>query len=510
MITRIIDFFRQTPMYRSMLYFLLTLVAVAAGLSAFGVLPYSAANIVTTSAYLMVVCWASNWVLAKLFGAKPNPESSYITGLILALIFSPMPIVGNLGLLTFLGLAASASKYLLVWKGSHIFNPAALAAVAAAILLGNGASWWVGSIYLLPVVLVGGLYGAYKNNRGHLAFSFLAAYAVFFMVQSLLGGADPAAAGETLWRTLLYSPLLFFVFVMLVEPLTSPARQTQRIYFGVITALAAVALPELMPGVPYTLELSLLAGNVFAALGGRQGRLSLSLHKVEKLGAGITGFWFKAPRTVQFTAGQFLHYTLPHRRADSRGVRRFFTIASSPTEDGVLLVTKFPDKPSSFKRTLETLKVGNEIAASRPEGEFVLPQDDKRPLVFIAGGIGVTPFRSIIKYLLDTGQKRQITLIYAARTEADFVFQRLFDKAKKAMGLQTVYVVDEPAQNSDYQKGPLTSELIKKHSPKDGQALYYLSGPEPMVRAFMPKLRQAGVASRNIKHDYFPGYGRKN
>jgi glycine betaine catabolism B len=506
MVDALVAYMRNTPMYRSMLYFLLALLWLAAGLSFIGVLPYSPLDILLTGLYLTTIGWAGSWGLGKLLGAKPNPESSVITALILALIFGPMPLADNILALTFVGLAAVSSKYLLVWRQSHVFNPAALGAVAGALVLGVGATWWVASIYLLPLVLIGGLYEAYKANRLHLALSFLVAYAVFFVVRVLLGGADIASALDTLWMLLLHSPILFFVFVMLIEPLTSPAERSKRIYYGVLTAMLAVGLPWALPGVPYTLELSLLLGNLFAILSGNQGRLLLTLKRKEQLAPNIIGFWFNPSHDRHFQPGQFLHYTLPHRRSDMRGSRRFFTIASSPTESDILLVTKFAERSSSFKSALQAMSTGDEIAATRPEGEFVLPDDDKRPLVFIAGGIGVTPYRSIIKHLVDTKQKRPVTLIYGAKTGQELVFRDLFDSAEESIGLKNVYVLDEPPRSWKGEKGPLTAELIKKHSPDAKEALFYLSGPEPMVRSLISQLQDAGVPTKNIKRDYFPGY----
>jgi glycine betaine catabolism B len=506
MIDAFIAYMRNTPMYRSMMYFLMTLIGVAVGLCIIDVLPYNPLDILLTSLYLSGVCWAGSWGLGKLLGAKPNPESSIITALILALIFGPMPLIDNVLVLTFVGLAAVSSKYLLVWRQSHVFNPAALGAVAGALVMGVGATWWVASIYLLPLVLIGGLYEAYKANRLHLALSFLVAYAVFFVARALFGGADIASALDTLWMLSLHSPILFFVFVMLIEPLTSPAERSKRIYYGVLTALLAVGLPWVLPGVPYTLELSLLLGNVFAILGGNQGRLLLTLKKKEQLAPNITGFWFSPSHDRHFQPGQFLHYTLPHRRSDMRGSRRFFTIASSPTESDILLVTKFAERSSSFKSALQAMSPGDEIAATRPDGEFVLPDDSQRPLVLIAGGIGVTPYRSIVKHLLDTKQKRPITLIYSARTKQELVFRDVFDSATKSVGLKTVYVVDDPPRDWKGEKGPLSAELIKNYSQHAEKTLFYISGPEPMVRSLTSQLRGAGISAGNIKRDYFPGY----
>lgn len=501
MLKQMYTYFRQTPLYRSMLYALATVLVAAIILSFFNVLPYDAVDILLTSLYLMVVVWGVSWILGKLFKAKPNPESSLITALILAFIFGPMPLIDNLAPLTFLAAVAGASKYLLVWRRSHIFNPAAIAAVATALVFDVGASWWVGSIYLLPVVILAGLYEVfYKVNRGRLVFVFLGAYTVFFLARAFFDGLTPISALDNLWTTLLYSPILFFTFVMLVEPLTSPAERNKRLIFGVLVAFLIVWLPKILPGVTYSLELSLLIGNIFAALSGNQGRIMLQLVKKEKFGPNIMGFWFKPSPKRQFIPGQFLNYTLPHKRADLRGTRRFFSISSSPTEDNILLTTKFAEKSSSFKNALRALQRGDELTATRPEGDFVMPDDLTRPLVFVAGGIGVTPYRSMIKYLLDKNEKRPITLIYGARTKEEFVFKDIFSQAEKSLDLKTVYIEGEP----------ITTELIRQNAADFKKALIYVSGPEPMVRALLTQLRKAGAHSKNLRHDYFPGYSKQD
>lgn len=485
-------------MYRSMLYALLVMLLAAILLSLFNFLPYSAANISLTSLYLMLIVWAVSWLLGKLFKAKPNPESSLITALILALIFGPIPLVENWDMLTFLGAAAAASKYLLVWRRNHIFNPAALAAVATVLVFDVGASWWVGSSYLVIVVILAGIYEVfYKVNRAGLVLGFLAAYAVFFLVRAFFDGLGPLAALDSLWTALIYSPILFFASVMLIEPLTSPANRNKRLIYGILVAFLIIWLPKIL-NVSYTLELSLLIGNIFAALSGNQSRVMLKLVRKEKLAPNIMGFWFKPSPKREFTPGQFLNYTLAHKRADLRGTRRFFSISSSPTEDDILLTTKFAEKSSSFKKALRSLQNGAELAASRPEGDFIMPGDLKQPLVFIAGGIGVTPYRSMVKYLLDKNEKRPITLIYAARSAEEFVFKDVFSEAEKTLGLKTVYIEGQP----------LNTALIRQNSPDFKKATIYISGPEPMVRSLMSELRKSGA--KNIKHDYFPGYDKQD
>ncbi|HQT83050.1 MAG TPA: FAD-dependent oxidoreductase, partial [Candidatus Paceibacterota bacterium] len=130
-----------------------------------------------------------------------------------------------------------------------------------------------------------------------------------------------------------------------------------------------------------------------------------------------------------FRPGQYLEWTLGHRFSDNRGNRRFFTIASAPTEaDGMVrLGAKFYEPKSSFKRALGAMKLNDAISVSHLAGDFVLPKDKKKKLVFIAGGIGVTPFRSQVQHLMNTNDKRSVTLFYSNKTASEIAYKYIFD-----------------------------------------------------------------------------------
>src|SRR4051812_34213512 len=116
--------------------------------------------------------------------------------------------------------------------------------------------------------------------------------------------------------------------------------------------------------------------------------------------ANITTFFFRPEKPVQYTAGQFTELYLPHNNPDKRGIKRWFTISSSPSEELLSITTKFtPEKGSSFKETLRKLVPGTEVHLEEPMGDFVLPKLIQTPLIFVAGGIGITPFHSILEWL---------------------------------------------------------------------------------------------------------------
>ena len=194
-----------------------------------------------------------------------------------------------------------------------------------------------------------------------------------------------------------------------------------------------------------------------------------------------------------------MEWTLPQKNPDSRGSRRYFTLAASPTEGNLRIGVKFYPNGSSFKNKLLSLNTSDLIVASQLSGEFILPKDPQEKLCFIAGGIGITPFRSIIKYLLDTNQKREITLFYSNKTAEDIVYKDIFDRAFQKLGIKTIYV------NTD-KMGYIDETMIRERVSDFKDRTFYLSGPHSMVDAFEKTLKNMGISSSQIKIDFFPGY----
>ncbi len=129
-------------------------------------------------------------------------------------------------------------------------------------------------------------------------------------------------------------------------------------------------------------------------------------------------------------------------------------------------------------------------------------------MVFIAGGIGITPYRSMIKYLLDTGQRRPVTLFYGAPTGQDFVYRDVFDQAARTLGIQTVYIAEKteglpPGWAGE--TGRINPELIRSCAPHYREATFYISGPNVMVDAVKRMLRKMGIPDGHIKTDFFAG-----
>ena len=226
----------------------------------------------------------------------------------------------------------------------------------------------------------------------------------------------------------------------------------------------------------------------------------------ELLAPGIRSFAFMPERPVDYLAGQYAEFHLPHAGTDERGDTRWFTLSSAPSEVFVRIATKLAqEKGSSFKRALLALKPGAKIVMAEPMGDFVLPKDQSIPLVFIAGGIGITPMRSMVQWLHDSGERRNVTLIHHVHTNDELVFAKLFAATP---GVVYVPVATQPSPSWRGEAGNLGGERILALAPvaSNPQALLYFSGPEPLVENLIADVKRHGIEPRRIVMDYFPGY----
>ena len=149
------------------------------------------------------------------------------------------------------------------------------------------------------------------------------------------------------------------------------------------------------------------------------------------------------------------------------------------------------------------------IVASQLAGDFTLPKDPKQKLVFIAGGIGITPFRSMIKYLIDINQKRDIVLFYACKTQNEIVYQDVFNEAQEKLGIQTIYTITDKTavpESWDKKVGRIDAKMIMQEIPDYQERMFYLSGPQSMINSFEKTLQEVGIKRKKIKKDYFPGF----
>jgi ferredoxin-NADP reductase len=224
--------------------------------------------------------------------------------------------------------------------------------------------------------------------------------------------------------------------------------------------------------------------------------MRLTLVEKHQETADVKSFFFQGGTDLKWKAGQYLHYKLPHDQPDDRGIERYFSISSAPFEGRVRLTTRFAKKGSSFKKALDGLPIGSQIETDLPEGDFCVDRVEK-PLVFIAGGIGITPFRSILLDLEKRGELLNIQLLYANSVE-DVPFRTELDAlARLQPSLKIKYYIGN---------NRLAGDDIRQLAPDLNEFRFYVSGPEPMVESFDKTLKELGVADSNVVNDFFPGY----
>jgi len=211
----------------------------------------------------------------------------------------------------------------------------------------------------------------------------------------------------------------------------------------------------------------------------------------------VVSFVFEPAEPIDWQAGQFVYYKLDHPNVDNRGPVRHFTIATSPSEKRIMLTTKFAsDRVSSFKQALRSLPLGAQVDIFSVEGKFII-KDPAKKYVFIAGGIGVTPFRSILFDLDDKNSLNEVIFLYFNRNQ-EIVFKNQLDElAVKNSGLKINYIVGSESFNPD---------LVGKFVSNFGDFVFYISGSESFVRAIKKNLLKMDVKRNAIKSDYFPGY----
>jgi ferredoxin-NADP reductase len=221
---------------------------------------------------------------------------------------------------------------------------------------------------------------------------------------------------------------------------------------------------------------------------------------------------FKKPKGFEFKPGQYLEAELPEEKPDDRGNQRWFTISASPTQDDIIITTRLVEQHSEFKEDLFHLKAGDTLdIVDAPLGDFTLPAKSAK-ILWIAGGIGVTPFISQLQYLLDTEEyKRDIVLLHGLRSLGEDPASELIKKCMAVMPKLRVERILSEEKPKDWQgyTGYITDKLISQAVPDYANRQIYVSGPEPMVDAMKDTLVDMKVPEKNIHQDWFPGYKDK-
>lgn len=202
---------------------------------------------------------------------------------------------------------------------------------------------------------------------------------------------------------------------------------------------------------------------------------------------------FQVSEQFTFTPGQYIFVDLINPP-----VKRHFSIVNSPDEKGIVTIaTRIRD--SGFKKSLKELPVGTEVELGPISGSFILPEDASRPLIFIAGGIGITPYISMLRYVKNHNLNYKITLLYSNRDQAGTAY---FEEVKNFKSILTM--TEDPNWNGE--KRRIDANFIKEYFPNINSYGYFVVGPPPMVEAVQKALLEAGVEINNITIENFTGY----
>ncbi|MFP2768934.1 ferredoxin--NADP reductase [Oceanisphaera sp. KMM 10153] len=244
----------------------------------------------------------------------------------------------------------------------------------------------------------------------------------------------------------------------------------------------------------------------------------LKLKRKQQVAEGTLALYFDKPDDFSFKAGQCVRLGLVDPpETDGEGSGRILSLASTPTEPELMVATRIRD--SAFKRVLNTLTSGAELTLKGPYGDFTLPADPSRELVFITGGIGITPVRSMLLQAIaenqadtraDENKGRKMTLFYANRRPEDAAF---LDELAQACAtdpfctlVATMSQADQSVQHWQGERGYVDEAMLGRHLTDVTKPLYYLDGPPGMVAAMKIMLVDAGVAEDRLRTEEFAGY----
>ncbi len=230
--------------------------------------------------------------------------------------------------------------------------------------------------------------------------------------------------------------------------------------------------------------------------------LNLKIKEVIKRNYNVMSIRLAIDTEPDFTAGQFLNACF----VGEKQCRRYLSISSSPTEKGYIEFTK-KLTGSDFSKMIESAKPGDPIKVEYPFGKFTLG-DPKEKIAFLSGGIGITPIRSICKFVVDKNLGTDMVLVYANRSIKDIVFREDFDQMQKQYSkLKVAHVLCEPEPGFKCTVGLINAQVIKTQVEDYSERKFYICGPPPMVEAMCKILSdELKLSQENIITEQFQGY----
>jgi ferredoxin-NADP reductase len=229
----------------------------------------------------------------------------------------------------------------------------------------------------------------------------------------------------------------------------------------------------------------------------------------ETICSGTTAFYFEKPEDFEFEAGQFANFTLLSRGdTDLEGNTRALSIASAPHEGNLMVATRL--RATAFKRTLNSLPLGTELLLQGPYGWMTLPRNSTRPAVLLAGGIGITPFRSLIWNAAQSLSPRRILLFYSVRIPEEAAFlEELQEMERYNVRYKLICTVTQPEKAKtpwQGETGRISIQMLSKWIPDLSVPIYYVAGPPGMVTGVRQMLIGSGIAEEDIRAEEFAGY----
>jgi ferredoxin-NADP reductase len=235
----------------------------------------------------------------------------------------------------------------------------------------------------------------------------------------------------------------------------------------------------------------------------------INLLRRTEIAEGTMAFYFSRPSAFDFRAGQSVTMTLiDPRDTDAKGNRRPFSIASAPSDDHIMIATRMRD--TAFKRTLKNMPGGSTVQIRGPAGKFTLDPDDTHAAVMIAGGIGITPFLSMLRQATREELQRELWLFYSNRTPKDTAFlQDVIDLQKRNAHYWFIGTMTDTLDASEPwsgERGFIDTSMLTRHLGDLLGPTYYVAGPPAMVTAMHGLLMAAGVPNERVHSDEFFGY----
>jgi ferredoxin-NADP reductase len=229
----------------------------------------------------------------------------------------------------------------------------------------------------------------------------------------------------------------------------------------------------------------------------------------EMVGTEIILFHVEKPEDFTFLAGQWCFLIVPDIGfQDERGLRRAFSIASSPLEKDLLFLVKTSE--SALKRTMSDIPKGTEVVLESPLGHLTLPQEATSPLVFLAGGVGIAPFRSLIRFAVDMPTRHEIALFYSSQTPEETPFlkelKQIADENPRISVTPTMTRLRETSTKWTGLTARISAEMIKDRCKTWETATYYIVGPPPMASGMKQMLQEMNIPATRIKMELFAGY----